>query len=127
MAKEIIKTDKAPAPIGPYNQAVKYGGLLFVSGQIAINPETGTLECDDIQMETALVMKNIQAVLRRAGMRMGQVLKCSIFLKDMDLFPLVNKVYSSFFPEGMEPARETIEVARLPKDVNVEISVIAAE
>lgn len=127
MAKEIIKTDKAPAPIGPYNQAVKCGGLLFVSGQIAINPETGNLECDDIQMETALVMKNIEAVLRRAGMGMDQVLKCSIFLKDMNQFPLVNKVYGSFFPEGMEPARETVEVARLPKDVNVEISVIAAE
>ncbi len=127
MAKEIIKTDKAPAPIGPYNQAVRSGGMLFVSGQIALHPETGTLECDDIRTETQRVMKNIEAVLKRAGMSMDQVLKCSIFLKDMNQFPQVNEVYGSFFSEGMEPARETVEVARLPKDVNVEISVIAAE
>lgn len=127
MAKEIIKTDKAPAPIGPYNQAVKSGGLLFVSGQIAIDPKSKTLECDDIRKETQRVMQNIEAVLKRAGMSLDQVVKCSIFLKDMNQFPEVNEVYGSFFTEGNEPARETVEVARLPKDVNVEISVIAAE
>ncbi len=127
MAKEIIKTDKAPAPIGPYNQAVKSGGLLFVSGQIAIDPESNTLVCDDIRKETQRVMQNIEAVLKRAGMSLDQVVKCSIFLKDMNQFPEVNEVYGSFFTEGNEPARETVEVARLPKDVNVEISVIAAE
>jgi len=127
MAKEIIKTDKAPAPIGPYNQAVKSGGLLFVSGQIAIDPESNTLECDDIRKETQRVMKNIESVLKRAGMSLDQVVKCSIFLKDMNQFPIVNEVYGTFFTAGREPARETVEVARLPKDVNVEISVIAAE
>ncbi len=127
MAKEIIKTDKAPAPIGPYNQAVKTGGMLFVSGQIAIHPGSNSLQCDDIKTETELVMQNIEAILRRAGMSMDQVVKCSIFLKDMNQFPAVNEVYASFFSDGSEPARETVEVARLPKDVNVEISVIAAE
>ncbi len=127
MAKEIIKTDKAPAPIGPYNQAVKAGGLLFLSGQIAIDPASGEIIEGDIGEETQRVMKNIEAVLKRAGMDFDHVVKCSIFLKNMNDFPVVNEVYGRYFSEGSEPARETVEVACLPKDVNVEISVIAAE
>ena len=123
MAKEIIKTDKAPAPIGPYNQAVKAGGLLFLSGQIAIDPASGEIIEGDIGEETQRVMKNIEAVLKRAGMDFDHVVKCSIFLKNMNDFPVVNEVYGRYFSEGSE----TVEVACLPKDVNVEISVIAAE
>jgi 2-iminobutanoate/2-iminopropanoate deaminase len=124
MKKEIIKTEKAPSPIGPYSQAVAYGNLLFVSGQIAINPETGTLVTGSITAETQQVMKNIQSILNAAGLNMEHILKTTIFLKSMDDFAAVNEVYGSYFT-GNYPARETVQVSRLPKDVNVEISVIA--
>lgn len=123
MKKEIIKTDNAPAPIGPYSQAVAFGNLMFVSGQIAINPENGQLVNGSIKEETHQVMKNIQNILKAAGLGMEHILKTSIFLKSMDDFATVNEVYGSYF-SGEFPARETVQVSRLPKDVNVEISVI---
>ena len=124
--KTIINTDKAPAPIGPYNQAVKIGNMLFTSGQIALDPKTGKLNTSDIVSETKLVMANIGAILIEAGMSFSDVVKSSIFIKDMDQFSTINEVYGSYFTEN-EPARETVEVARLPKDVNIEISVIASK
>jgi 2-iminobutanoate/2-iminopropanoate deaminase len=124
--KTIINTDKAPAPIGPYNQAVKVGNMLYTSGQIALDPTTGELKISDIVEETKLVMANVEAILNEAGMNFSNIVKCSIFIKDMNQFGTINDVYGSYFPENA-PARETIEVARLPKDVNIEISVIAAE
>lgn len=124
--KTIINTDKAPAPIGPYNQAVKVGDILFTSGQIALDPKTGELNTADIVSETKLVMSNVQAILEKAGMNFSNVVKCSIFIKDMNQFATINEVYGSYFTEN-EPARETVEVARLPKDVNIEISVIASK
>lgn len=124
MDKKIIYTEKAPAPIGPYSQGVRTGSMLFLSGQIAINPETGAIIQDSIEAETEQVMKNIQALLESAKCDFSHVIKTSIFLKDMDDFAKVNGVYGSFF-EGEFPARETVQVARLPKDVRVEISVIA--
>ncbi len=124
MKKEIIKTENAPAPIGPYSQAVAYGNLMFVSGQIAINPENGQLVTGSIKEETHQVMKNIQNILKAAGLGMEHILKTSIFLKNMDDFAAVNEVYGSYF-SGEFPARETVQVSRLPKDVNVEISVTA--
>jgi 2-iminobutanoate/2-iminopropanoate deaminase len=124
--KTIINTDKAPAPIGPYNQAVKVGDILFTSGQIALDPKTGELNTADIVSETKLVMSNVQAILEEAGMNFSNVVKCSIFIKDMNQFATINEVYGSYFTEN-EPARETVEVARLPKDVNIEISVIASK
>tara|TARA_R110001592_G_scaffold131477_1_gene345358 strand:- start:123343 stop:123726 length:384 start_codon:yes stop_codon:yes gene_type:complete len=123
--KKIINTNQAPAPIGPYSQAVVAGNMLFTSGQIAINPQTGLLETDDIKSETNLVMKNLAAVLTAAGTDFSAVIKCSIFIKDMNQFAEINSVYGSYFNEDAAPARETVEVARLPKDVNVEISAIA--
>jgi 2-iminobutanoate/2-iminopropanoate deaminase len=124
MAKQIIQTDKAPAPIGPYNQAVKANGLLFVSGQVAFIPATGELETSSIQAETHQVMKNLDAVLSEAKLTFGHVVKTSIFLSDMSLFAQVNEVYGSYFT-GDYPARETVAVKGLPRGVNVEISVIA--
>ncbi len=123
MKKEIIKTENAPAPIGPYSQAVAYGNLVFVSGQIAINPENGQLVTRSIKEETHQVMKNLQNILKEAGLGIEHILKTSIFLKNMDDFTVVNEVYGSYF-SGEFPARETVQVSRLPKDVNVEISVI---
>ena len=123
--KKIIETSNAPAPIGPYSQAVLYNDTLYTSGQIAIDPATGNLVSGDITEETKQVMKNIGAVLEEAGMSYEDVLKTTIFLKDMNDFQKINSVYGSFFNEATAPARETVEVARLPKDVNVEISVIA--
>lgn len=125
MMKKIIETAKAPAPIGPYSQAVLFDDTLYSSGQIAIDPETGNLVSGDIQKETQQVMKNLSAVLEAAGMTFQNVLKTSIFIKNMDDFQQINEVYGSFFDEATAPARETVEVARLPKDVNVEISVLA--
>lgn len=125
MEKKIIRTNDAPAPIGPYNQAVQFGNMLFVSGQIAIDPANGQLVQDDIQTETHMVMKNLQAILTEAGMGFQNVLKSTIFLMDMGEFAKVNEVYGSYFTEN-PPARETVQVAGLPKGVNVEISVIAA-
>jgi len=122
--KTIINTEKAPAPIGPYSQAVRTGGTLYLSGQIAIDPATGELKTSDIQTETHQVMKNIGAVLNEAGFDYSNIVKCSIFIADMDQFSAINEVYGSYFEKDF-PARETVEVARLPKDVKVEISVIA--
>ena len=126
MEKKIIRTDNAPAPIGPYNQAVAFGNLLFVSGQIALDPATGNLVMDDIQTETKLVMSNLKAILNEAGMDFSNVLKSTIFLMDMGQFAQVNEVYGSYFPSDA-PARETVQVAGLPKGVNVEISVVAGK
>lgn len=120
----IINTPNAPAPIGPYNQAVLAGNLLFVSGQIALDAQTGELVMPDLATETHKVMTNIKAILTEAGLDFGAIVKTSIFLKDMGDFAQVNEIYGSYF-SGNFPARETIQVAGLPKNVNVEISVTA--
>ena len=122
--KTIINTNDAPAPIGPYSQAVIAGNFVFVSGQVAINPKTADLVIDDIKKETQQVMENIKAILSEAGVDFSNIVKTSIFLKDMQNFTQVNEVYGSFFKEQF-PARETVAVAGLPKNVNVEISVTA--
>ena len=124
MKKEIISTPEAPAPIGPYSQAVQAGDFLFCSGQIAINPQTGELDTADIQTETKRVMDNIGGLLKAAGLVYGSIVKTTIFLKDMNDFAQVNAVYGSYFKEAF-PARETVQVSMLPKNVNVEISVTA--
>ena len=123
--KQIIQTDYAPAPIGPYSQAVIYGTTLYTSGQIAIDPDSGRLVMDSIEAETQQVMKNLEAVLDAAGMTFDQVVKSTIFISNMDDFSMINAVYGQYFSEETAPARETVQVARLPKDVNVEISMIA--
>lgn len=123
--KQIIQTSKAPAPIGPYNQAILSGNTLYTSGQIAINPATGELQLGTIQEETKLVMENMKAVLEAAEMTFEHVVKTSIFISDMNNFNEINKVYGSYFDDATAPARETVEVANLPKFVNVEISMIA--
>ncbi len=125
--KQIITTKNAPAPIGPYNQAVLTGNMLFTSGQIAFNPETGDLVLDDIKTETKQVMENLKAVLEEAKMTFENVVKTSIFISDMNNFTLINEVYGTYFNEATAPARETVEVANLPKFVNVEISMIAVK
>lgn len=121
-----IETKEAPAPIGPYSQAILAGNTLYISGQIALDAATGLLETQSILSETNRVMKNIEAILTAADMQFSNVVKCSIFLSDMELFASVNEIYGSYFSTN-PPARETIEVARLPKDVNVEISAIAVK
>lgn len=126
MEKQIIYTKNAPEPIGPYSQAVKIQNLLFVSGQIAIDPSGGQLVNDDIRNETRQVMNNIAAILEAANMTLMNVVKCTIFVRNMDDFGAVNEVYGGFF-DNAPPARETVEASRLPKNVNVEISCIAAE
>ncbi|MCT4699488.1 Rid family detoxifying hydrolase [Tenacibaculum haliotis] len=123
--KKIITTSKAPAPIGPYNQAVLSGNTLYTSGQIALNPETGELIMDSIEAETKQVMKNMKEVLAAAEMTFENVVKTSIFISDMHNFSKINSVYAEYFNEATAPARETVEVANLPKFVNVEISMIA--
>ena len=123
--KTIIHTPNAPAPIGPYNQAVLINDTLYTSGQIAIDPKTSELVLDDIKRETQLVMENLKAVLAAADMTFEHVVKTSIFISDMHNFAAINTVYSSYFNEATAPARETVEVANLPKFVNVEISMIA--
>ena len=123
--KKIIQTDKAPAPIGPYNQAVQHGNTLYTSGQIAINPENGELVLDNIEVETNLVMQNLKAVLEAADMDFENIVKTSIFLSDMGQFSKVNAIYAQYFNESTSPARETVQVACLPKNVNVEISCVA--
>ncbi len=125
MNKIIIKTTEAPAPIGPYNQAIRTGNLIFLSGQIALDAATGDLITGSIEAETAQVMKNILAVLTEAGAGFEHIVKTTIFLSDMALFAAVNEVYGSYFTSNY-PARETVAVKGLPKNVNVEISVIAA-
>ncbi|MFT5821853.1 MAG: 2-iminobutanoate/2-iminopropanoate deaminase [Crocinitomix sp.] len=122
--KKIISTNNAPSAIGPYSQAVVAGNLLFTSGQIAIDPKSGELNMSSIAVETKQVMTNMAAVLEAAGTSFNNVVKTSIFLKNMDDFNTVNEVYAAFF-ESDFPARETVQVAKLPKDVNVEISMIA--
>ena len=123
--KTIITTDKAPQPIGPYSQAVLVGNTLYTSGQIALNPETSELVIDSIDLETTQVMENLKAVLEAASMTFENVIKASIFISDMNSFGAVNTIYGQYFDEATAPARETVEVANLPKFVNVEISVIA--
>jgi len=124
--KEIFFTEKAPAPIGPYNQAVLKGNTLYTSGQIALHPETGALITSTIELETEQVMENMKAVLAAAGMTFEHVLKATIFIIDMNDFAKINTVYGSYFNEKTAPARETVQVACLPKNVNIEISMIAA-
>ncbi len=124
--KKIIQTPNAPAPIGPYSQAVLKDDMLFTSGQIAIDPKTGELVTSDITTETSMVMENMKAVLTEAGMTFDHVLKTSIFINDMKNFAEINAVYATYFDEATAPARETVEVANLPKYVNVEISMIAS-
>lgn len=123
--KTIINTPNAPAPIGPYNQAIVINGTLYTSGQIAINPKNGELVMDTIEAETEQVMQNLKAVLDAANMNFSHVIKSSIFISDMDNFGIINSIYGHYFEEDLAPARETVQVARLPKDVNVEISMIA--
>lgn len=125
--KKIIQTEKAPAPIGPYNQAILAGNTLYVSGQIALDPETGDLVQESIEAETDLVMRNLKAVLQAAGMDFSQVVKSTIFVNDMGQFARINEVYGRYFEPENAPARETVEVSNLPKYVNVEISVIAVK
>lgn len=125
MSKKIFETKEAPAPIGPYSQAVEVNGILFVSGQIAIDPATGNLLTNNVEEETHRVMKNIEAILKEAGLGFSNIVKTSIFLSDMNLFAAVNQVYGGYF-SGEYPARECVAVKTLPKNVNVEISVIAA-
>ena len=125
--KKIITTVKAPAPIGPYNQAVLSGNTLYTSGQIAINPKTGKLVLDNIQAETRQVMENLKEVLLAADMTFENVIKTSIFISDMHNFSEINTVYGAYFNDETAPARETVEVANLPKFVNVEISAIAVK
>ena len=125
--KKIITTQNAPAPIGPYNQATLINGTLYTSGQIAIVPATGELLQGTIEEETELVMQHLQAILKEAGMNFSNVVKSSIFISDMKNFGKINRVYGKYFDEATAPARETVEVANLPKYVHVEISVIAIE
>ncbi|WP_353169694.1 RidA family protein [Flavobacterium sp.] len=123
--KKIIFTEKAPAPIGPYNQAVLVGNMLYTSGQIAINPLTNELVLEDIETETKQVMENLKTVLEAAEMTFENVIKVSIFISDMNNFSKINTIYGAYFNEATAPARETVQVAGLPKNVNVEISAIA--
>lgn len=124
MHKEIIITENAPAPIGPYNQAVKTNGTLYVSGQIALDPKSGELMLDNIEEETEMVMENLKAVVEAAGLKIENIVKTSIFISDMNNFSRINEVYGTFFEKDF-PARECVEVSVLPKHVNVEISCIA--
>jgi 2-iminobutanoate/2-iminopropanoate deaminase len=123
--KKIIYTENAPAPIGPYNQAVLVGNTLYTSGQIALNPQTMELVLDDIGTETKQVMENMKAVLAAAEMTFENVIKTSIFIMNMEDFSRINAVYGAYFNEATAPARETVQVACLPKNVNIEISMIA--
>ncbi len=124
--KKIIQTDKAPAPVGPYNQAIIHNGTLYISGQIAIDPATGELVTGDIEAETRRVMENLRAILAAADLTFEEVIKCSIFVSDMNNYSRINEVYATYFDEATAPARELVEVANLPKFVNIEISAIAA-
>ena len=126
MSKKVINTEKAPAPIGPYNQSVMAGGFLFISGQTAIDPATGNMVSGDIKAETHQCMKNLEAILDEAKLTFEHVVKTTIFIADMNLFAEVNEIYGSYF-KGDFPARETVAVKGLPKGANVEISMIAVE
>jgi 2-iminobutanoate/2-iminopropanoate deaminase len=124
MDKQIINTTSAPAPIGPYNQAIRSGNMLFISGQVCIDPATGELKNKDVQEETHQVMHNLKAILAEAGMTFSNVVKTTIFITDMNRFSEINEVYGKYF-DGHFPARETVQVSALPKFVNIEISMIA--
>ena len=124
--KKIHNTQNAPAPVGPYNQATIHNGVMYVSGQIAINPATGELVNDSIEAETHQVMKNIGAILKEANLTYENILKASVFVADMNMYGRINAVYAEYFDEATAPARELVEVANLPKFVNIEISVIVA-
>ena len=122
--KKVINTKNAPAPIGPYNQAIAFGNMVFTSGQIALDPVTMALVVDDIETETKQVMENLKAVVEAAGATMENIVKTTIFITDMNNFGAINKVYARYFDENTAPARETVQVSKLPRDVNVEISAI---
>ena len=122
--KKIVKTNKAPEPVGPYNQAVIHNNTMYISGQIALDPYTKELVINDLKKETMLVMNNLKAILENENLSFENVIKSSIFLSDMGSFKEVNEIYGSFFNKGTEPARETVEVSKLPLGVNVEISMI---
>lgn len=123
--KKIITTDKAPSPIGPYSQAVMFGNTLYTSGQVALNPATMELEMADIETETRQVMENLKSILEAAEMTFENVVKTSIFISDMNNFSRINGVYGKYFNEATAPARETVQVSVLPRNVNIEISMIA--
>ena len=125
MKKEIIQTKNAPQPIGPYNQAVKFGNLLFISGQIALQADGTSLIGESIEDETHQVMKNIKSILAEADLDFNDVIKISIFMKDLSLFSRVNETYGAYFSTDTAPARETVEVSKLPKNANIEMSIIA--
>lgn len=128
MANSIVYSAQAPAPIGPYSQAIQAGNTIYVSGQIALDSDTGQLVGEgDVAQETHQVMRNLQAVLEAAGYTLRDVVKCTIFVKDLGNFGLINEIYGSYFFADYAPARETVEVSRLPKDVQVEISCIAVK
>ena len=124
--KKIVKTNKAPQPVGPYNQAVIHNSTMYISGQIALNPITKELETNNLKEETMLVMNNLKAILESENLSFENVIKSTIFLSDMGSFNEVNEIYATFFKSGNEPARETVEVSKLPLGVNVEISMIAS-
>lgn len=123
--KKIIITDEAAAPIGPYNQAVLINGFLYTSGQIAIDPKSGETEFGSIEIETKRVMKSLEAILKAANLDFSKVIKTTIYISNMDNFGIINRIYGSYFDEENAPARETVQVAKLPKGANVEISLIA--
>ena len=123
--KKAILTNSAPAPIGPYSQAVQAGGVLYISGQIAINPVSGELVMENIEAETHQVLKNLGAILNQAGLTFNHVLSCSVFVKDISLFSRINEVYAQYFNSDVPPARALVQVTELPKLVNIEISAIA--
>ncbi len=123
--KKIINTPKAPSPVGPYNQSILAGNMLFISGQIAIDPTSGDLVLGDIETETHQVLRNLGNILEEAQLSFEDVIKCSVFVKDMNLYSRINAVYAEYFNENTAPARELVEVSNLPKFVNIEISAIA--
>lgn len=125
--KTAVTSANSPAPVGPYSLGIKAAGLVFLSGQISIDPATGTQVKDSIEAETAQVMKNVGGLLAAAGCDFGDIVKCSVFVSDMDDFDRINAVYATFFEGHVPPARELVQVARLPKDANIEISVIALQ
>lgn len=126
MAKRVIHTEKAPAALGPYSQAIEVNGTLYVSGQIPFIPETMTCVSDDVQEQTKQSLENLKAIVEEAGYTLNDVVKCGVFIKDMNDFPLINEIYAQYFSDN-KPARACVEVARLPKDVKVEIECIAVK
>lgn len=125
MMKKSINTENAPAPVGPYNQSIVAGGMLYISGQVAIDPASGSMIQDSIEAETTRVMQNIGAILHAAGLDYNAIAKCSVFVTDIENFSRINTVYATFFEGMTAPARELVQVTRLPKDANIEISAIA--